>query len=189
MAIDGTEVRVAGAGHVYMAPKGTALPTDLVTPLPAEWVDLGYVTEDGVGFSFGRETTDLNAWQGSKVRVLTTAEPASVNFALMQTNEDVLPVVFGGGAVAESGTGTDKVYTFTPPAEGVNTERSCVIEFNDGDISYRYCMSRVQLEGNVEFTLVRTGALTYPLTFGVLAADPKFTIVSDDPALASTVTP
>lgn len=183
MAIDATEVRVAGAGHVYAAPAGTAMPADLEA-LPVAWVDLGYVTEDGVTFSFSRETTDLNAWQGSKLRVLTTAEPATCAFALMQTNEDVLPVVFGGGSVVESGSAGDEVFTFTPPEEGVNTERALVIEFSDGDdITYRYCIKRAQIEGSVEFTLVKTGALTYPLTFGVLAAKPKFTIVSNDPAL------
>lgn len=181
MAIDGTEVRVAGAGHVYVAPAATALPTDL-DALAVAWVDLGYVTEDGVGFSFGRETTDLNAWQGSKIRVLTTSEPVSVNFALMQTNKDILPVVFGGGSIATA-TG---IYTFTPPAKGVNTERAMVIEFADGDITYRYCLARVQLEGNVEFSLQGTNAVTYPITFGVLdnGDDPKYTIISDDAALA-----
>jgi hypothetical protein len=179
MAIDATEVRVAGAGHVYAAPEGTVLPEDL-DPLGAEWVDLGYVTEDGVGFSFGRETTDLNAWQGTKIRVLTTAEPVTITFALMQTNEDVLPVVFGGGDITEN-TG---VFTFTPPAEGTNTERALCIEFTDGDVSYRYNIARAQIEGNVDFSLTRTGAVTYPLTFGVLAATPKWTLVSDDPQLA-----
>jgi len=179
MAIDDTEVRVAGAGHVYVADAGTALPTTLAA-MSGSWIDLGYVTEDGVGFSFGRETTDLNAWQGTKIRVLTTGDPASVNFALMQTSADILPVVFGGGEVASDGG----VHTFTPADEGVNTERAMVIEFEDGDITYRYCLGRVQLEGAVDFTLVKSGALTYPLTFGVLDDDPKYTIVSNDPAMA-----
>lgn len=181
MAIDATEVRVAGAGHVYAAPAGTSLPVDL-DPLGAEWVDLGYVTEDGVGFSFGRDTTDLNAWQGSKLRVLTTAEPVSTNFALMQTNADILPVVFGGGAVTSSAG----VYTFTPPDEGDNTERALCIEFNDGDVDYRYNIARALIEGEVTFTLTRTGAVTYPLTFGVLAATPKWNLISDDPALGGS---
>lgn len=181
MAIDPTEVRVAGAGHVYAAPAGTTLSTDL-SALPAAWVDLGYVTEDGVAFSFGRETTDLNAWQGSKIRVLTTAEPVTVTFALMQTNEDVLPVVFGGGTLTTA-TG---IYTFTPPAEGDNAERALCIEFNDGDINYRYNIARAQIEGNVDFSLVRTDSVNYPLTFGVLAATPKWTLVSDDPALGTS---
>lgn len=187
MAIDGTEVRVAGAGHVYVAPAGTELPDDITTALPVAWIDLGYVTEDGVGFSFGRETTDLNAWQGSKIRVLTTAEPVSTNFALMQTNGDVLTVALGGGTVAKTGTTPNEVYTFTPPAKGVNTERALVIEFTDGDITYRYCIPRAQIEGNVEFTLTATDAVTYPLTFGVLDADPKYTIISNDSNMATTV--
>jgi hypothetical protein len=185
MAIDGTEVRVAGAGHVYVAPAGTVLPTDIETALPAAWVDLGYVTEDGVGFSFGRETTDLNAWQGSKIRVLTTSEPVSTNFALMQTNGEVLKVALGGGTIAKTGTAPDEVFTFTPPGKGVNTERAICIEFNDGDLTYRYNIPRAQIEGNVEFTLTATDAVTYPLTFGVLDADPKYTIVSNDPSMGT----
>jgi hypothetical protein len=181
MAIDPTEVRVAGAGHVYAAPQGTVLPSDLVA-LPAAWVDLGYCTEDGVAFSFGRETSDLNAWQGSKIRVLTTAEPVTVTFSLMQTNGDVLPVVFGGGTFTTA-TGT---HTFTPPPEGENAERALVIEFNDGDIDYRYCIARAQIEGNVDFSLVRTDSVNYPLTFGVLSATPKWKLLSNDPALAAS---
>ena len=179
--IDGTEVRVAGAGHVYVADAGTALPDDLEA-MPVGWTDLGYVTEDGVGFTFGRETEDINAWQGSKIRVLTTAEPVSVALALMQTNADVLKVALGGGAITVN-TG---VYTYTPPAEGVNTERAMVIEFVDGDLTYRYGLHRVQLEGEVTFTLTKAGAVTYPLTFGVLdnGDAAKYLIWSDDPAMA-----
>ena len=184
MAINGSEVRVAGAGHVYVAPAGTALPTDL-TDLPAAWVDLGYVTEDGVGFSFGRETDDLNAWQGDKIRTLSTKEPASCNFSLMQTNATIMNIAFGGGETTEDAA--KKVFTFTPPKSGTNTERSLVIEFTDGaTLKYRYVIQRSQIEGNVDFTLVRSGALTYPLTMGILdnGDKPKFTIISNDPNMA-----
>lgn len=184
MAIDGSEVRVAGAGHVYVAPAGTALPTDL-SALDSKYVDLGYVTEDGVSFSFGREVEDLNAWQGDKIRTLSTKEPASVSFALMQTNSTILTVAYGGGTVSES---TDKkTFTFTPPKSGTNTERILVIEFSDGaDITYRYVIPRSQIEGNVDYTLTRAGALTYPLTMGILdnGDSAKFSIISNDPNMA-----
>lgn len=185
MAIDGSEVRVAGAGHVYVAPKGTALPTDL-SALDPKFVDLGYVTEDGVSFTFGREVEDLNAWQGDKIRTLSTKEPASTSFSLMQTNATIMTVAFGGGEVTESGTDPNKVYTFTPPKSGTNTERVLVIEFEDGDTKYRYLIPRSQIEGNVDFTLTRSGALTYPLTMGILdnGDQPKFTILSNDVHMA-----
>jgi len=65
MAVAGSEVRVAGSGHVYLAPVGTAMPTDTAA-LPADWVDLGYVTEDGVMFNFDRETEDLNSGRATR---------------------------------------------------------------------------------------------------------------------------
>ena len=186
MAINGSEVRVAGAGHVYVAPAGTALPTDL-TALDPKYVDLGYVTEDGVGFSFSREVEDLNAWQGDSIRILSTKEPASTTFSLMQTNSTVMTVAFGGGEITETGTAPNKVYTFTPPKLGTNTERVLVIEFTDGAaITYRYVIQRTQIMGNVDFTLNRTSALTYPLTMSILdnGDKPKFTVISNDANMA-----
>lgn len=182
---DATEVRVAGAGSVYVAPEGETLPTDL-TALAGNWVELGYVNTDGVTFTHARETEDLDAWQGSKIRVLTTSEPVSVAFSVMQTSDVTLPVIFGGGSIATV-AGPPDIHTFTPPAEGTNTIRAMVIEFTDGTLTYRYVMGRVQIEGEVSYTLSRDGAVEYPLEFGVLddSPNPKFKIVSDDPAMAT----
>ena len=178
MALTAQEVRVAGAGHVFVAPEGTPLPTDMAA-LAAPWVDLGYVTTDGVTFTFSRETEDLDAWQGDKIRVLTTREPATVGFALMQTNSDVMVVAMGGGEITEPTAG---IFRYEPP-RGQNAVRAFVIEFTDEDKTFRYVIARTQIEGDVTYTLTRAGALTYPLTFGLLESDPKYVILSDDPAM------
>lgn len=180
MSIDATEVRVAGAGNVYIAPEGTTLPSTSSASLSASWTDLGYCTEDGVDFTQGRDTTDLNAWQGTKIRVLTNQEPLSVKFTLMQTNADVLQVAFGGGTLTEVSAGE---YSYTPPSLGENAVRALVIDFIDGDIQYRYCLPRVQIQGEVAVKLQRSGAVTYPLDFGVLDNDPKYVVLSNDPAM------
>lgn len=183
--IDATEVRVAGAGHVYIAPEGTALPTDL-SALPADWVDVGYVTTDGVAFTFSRETEDLDAWQGDKIRVLSTREPATVAFSLMQTNADVMVLATGGGTITEPSPG---VFRFDPPA-GDNMVRAVVVEFSDEGMTYRYLIPRAQIEGDVTFTLTRAGAVTYPLTLGLLDAQPsKYAILSNDPAMGGGALP
>ena len=59
--------------------------------------------------------------------------------------------------------------------------RALVIDFEDEGVKYRYVIPRAQIEGDVSFTLQRTDAVTYPLTFGVLANTPKYQIISDDP--------
>ena len=183
MAISADEVRVAGTGRVYTAPKGTALPTTVDSALPAEWTDLGYVTTDGVSFTFSRETEDLAAWQGDKIRVLSLSEPKMVEFTLMQTDAAVLETAFGGGTVVTA----DGVTTYTPPLRGENVERSMVIEFLDDDITYRYAFARVQQEGDVNFVLTREGAVEYPVTFGVLEATPAYTIITNDPAMEAPI--
>ena len=183
MAISADEVRVAGTGRVYTAPKGTALPTTVDSALPADWTDLGYVTTDGVSFTFSRETEDLAAWQGDKIRVLSLSEPKMVEFTLMQTDAAVLETAFGGGTV-ETNAG---VTTYTPPLRGENVERSMVIEFLDDDITYRYAFGRVQQEGDVNFVLTREGAVEYPVTFGVLEATPAYTIITNDPAMEAPI--
>lgn len=180
MAVDATEVRVAGAGQVYAAPEGSTLPTDLAA-VDAAFVDLGYVTTDGVTFTHGRETEDLDAWQGSKVRVLTLAEPVTVAFSLMQTSGDVLKLAFGGGTITDNTT----YYNFTPPV-GSNLVRALVIDFQDDAVQYRYVVPRAQIEGEISYTLTREGALTYPLEFGVLDNTPKFEIITDDAAVQTS---
>ena len=183
MAISADEVRVAGTGHVYVAPKGTALPTTVDAALPADWTDLGYVTTDGVSFTFSRETEDLDAWQGDKIRVLSLSEPKQVEFTLMQTDAAVLQAAFGGGTIETA----EGVTTYTPPVRGENVERAMVIEFMDDDITYRYVFGRVQQEGDVNFVLTREGAVEYPVTFGVLEADPAYTIITNDPAMEAPI--
>ena len=180
MALDGTEVRVAGTGNVYFAPTGSTLPTDIATALDAAFIDAGYISEDGVTFTLGRETEDLNAWQGSKVRVLTTGEPKTIEFTLMQSNKENIPFILGGGTIS----GAASEYKYTPPAKGTNTERAMVVEFTDGAVTYRYVFPRVQLEGEVSFSLTANGAVEYPTTWGVLDATPAYEILTNDDAWA-----
>lgn len=178
MALTQSQVRVAGSGEVYVAPSDTAAPTDLAA-LPSAWTGLGYCTTDGVTWTLSRETTDLNAWQGDKLRVLTTAEPVTIEFALMETSPDTLLVALGGGTITP-GTG---IATIEPPAKGEgNVAQSCVVDFVDGTIKYRYYIPKVQLEGDVSWQLQRADSLNYSVTFGVLDNDPKFLVLTDDPA-------
>ena len=184
MAMEANEVRVAGYGHVFVADEGTTMPTDLDTPMAsADWTDLGYVTTDGVAFTFSRETEDLDAWQGDKIRVLTMKEPKTAAFTLMQTDQSTIETAFGGG-VWDDTAGVGK---YTPPAKGENKIRALVVEYDDGaDIKYRYCFPRTQVEGDVEFTLNREGAVEYPITMGVLENVPVYNILTNDPAIVTT---
>jgi hypothetical protein len=175
-------VVVAGTGAVYVAPEGTALPADLVTPLPAAWEDVGYISEDGVQFTFSREQEEVMAWQVSTpVRVLVTNEPITVEFELEQFDRDAVMLAFRGGTLA----GSTAPFTYTPPDAGASDVRAITIDAVDGSYHLRFSFPRMQVSDDVAFALVRSDAIRLPLTFNVLASDTKWQIISDHPGFGA----
>jgi len=177
--LEAQNVVVAGSGAVWVAPEGTPMPADL-TALVTPWVDVGYVSEDGVTFTVSREQEEIRAWQSlDPVRVLVTGEPKTIAFELLEFDEDTLILMLRGGTV--TGT-TTKVYT--PPDPGVQDVRAMVIDGVDGAYTFRFCFPRVSLSGDVEWTLARSDAIRAPLEFSVLSSAAKWTILTNHPGLS-----
>ena len=78
-------------GAVHWAPKGTPVPTSVYDELDSAFLDLGYLSEDGVELGF--DNTSIKAWGGEDVIVFKD-ESIKINF-LQSTDENVLKVVFG----------------------------------------------------------------------------------------------
>src|SRR5215471_9915903 len=95
--LDCSEVRVGLTGHLYTAPVGTPMPTDVTTPLPSPWVDLGYTTEDGLSMGVDINREDFNVWQSlAPCRSVITSQTYTDTFTLVQRNADTLRLAFGG---------------------------------------------------------------------------------------------
>ena len=98
------------AGAVFVAPKGTTLPTDATTALDAAFVCLGYVSEDGLTNNNEMDVSAIKAWGGAIVyRSLTELDD---NFALTlieSENTDVLKAVYGDANVTTDENDTTKV--------------------------------------------------------------------------------
>jgi hypothetical protein len=176
MTMTAQDVVVAGTGGVYVAPEGTELPSDLAEP-GSDFENVGYISEDGVTFTLSRDTTDLLAWQTAEaIRVLVNSEPKTIAFELLQFDRTTLLLALHGGEFE----GADPT-TYTPPETGASDVRAMVIDAKDGDVTVRFCLPRVQVQGDVSWQLVRTDAIRLPLEFGMLAADEPWQIISDAP--------
>ena len=174
-------VTVAGTGAVWVAPEGTAIPVDLAAPA-TPWEDVGFVGEDGVAFAFSRDQEEINAWQSADpVRVLITNEPKTISFELLEFDRESLLLAFRGGSFA----GIASPYTYTPPDPGVSDVRAMLIDGKDGALTFRFAFPRVQLQGDLEFALLRTDAVRLAMEFGVLASATKWQIVSDLPGFGA----
>jgi hypothetical protein len=158
------EVVVGSNGSVYVAPVGTALPTNIAGALNAAFKELGYVSEDGITFTNGQEVEDILAWQSFyPLRKVITSKTTSVQFVLRQWNEDTVKLAFGGGTISR----TAGITTYTPPDPSTLDERAMIITWIDGSENYRLVIPRGLVTGEVESNVVRSAAADLPISFDV----------------------
>lgn len=101
--MDTTQVGVGAAkatGAVWVAPQGTPLPTDAITPLPEAWKLLGFTSDAGVNISESSSNDTIRAWEGrTEVYNVRTEYTESVSFMPIQCNGDVAELQWGKGMV------------------------------------------------------------------------------------------
>ena len=109
MATNATNVTVGKpkvGGAIHWAPLGTTLPTSATESLNVAYVDLGYVSEDGLTNNNSPESDTVKAWGGDTVLSLQTDRPDTFALTLIEAmNEDVLKTVYGSSNVTKDGSG------------------------------------------------------------------------------------
>lgn len=88
------------SGWLHMAPVGTALPTSCTESLNAAFVDLGYISEDGVTNSSEISADTIKAWGGDTVITYQESKDDGFKWKLIESmNADVLKLVYGDSNV------------------------------------------------------------------------------------------
>lgn len=91
MTLDANKVRVAITGAVRTAALGTTLPTDPSTAYGVGFVDLGYVSEDGVTETPSATWNEIRAWQNrSIVRRTLSDSGIEFKFTLIESKQETL---------------------------------------------------------------------------------------------------
>lgn len=97
-------------GAVHFAPLGTTLPTDATTALDSAFVDLGYVSEDGLTNNNSPESDTVKAWGGDTVLNLQTDRPDTFALTLIEAmNQNVLKAIYGESNVTVDNDGNVSV--------------------------------------------------------------------------------
>lgn len=162
MALDSDNVRVAVTGAVYVAPTGTAAPSYSDDALNVAFVDLGYVSADGISESMDKSTTQIRSWQdGSLVREIISDGTYSVSLTFIETNEDVVNLYYGG-TVTEAGS-----LNIDPRSSG--GRKSFVIDVIDGTNIERTYIAAGEITSVGERTLASGEAIGYEVTITAYA--------------------
>jgi hypothetical protein len=161
-----------GAGGVFTAPIGTAVPDDLDEP-GAPWVGVGY-TETGFRVRYATEILDVLADQSfDPVKSVMTGRTITLATTLLQVTPENLALAFGGGTITPE-TGYDR---YVPPRPGEEEEVMIYLKLvNEIDGPIRAIIRRAKRQGDAEITFARTEAAK--ITAEWKALDPG---MSDDP--------
>lgn len=98
-------VGIGAAGKVYVAPKGTSLPTDASTQLSASYENFGYISSDGVTVADSDSSQSITAWGGDTVRTILTEHTETISFTPIEINEVVLEQTYGADNVTVATVG------------------------------------------------------------------------------------
>jgi len=168
MALDSDNVRVATTGAVYVAPVGTTGPTDSNGSLNVAFVDLGYVSADGISESMDKSTNQIRSWQdGSLVREVVADGTYMVEMTFIETNEAVLELYYGVSHTAGK-------FAIDPRKTG--GRQSFVIDVIDGNSVERTYIPSGEITSVGERTLASGEAIGYQVTVTAYA-DATSTVV------------
>lgn len=119
-------VRVAVSGAVSVGPTATVAPTTAISVLPAGFVDLGFISEDGVVEKRDRSSNTIKAWQNAAiVREVVTEANLTFTFTMIETKKETVELFYGATVNA-----TDGGFVVVPASTG--GRKSFVIDAVDG---------------------------------------------------------
>lgn len=181
MALESEEVRLAPSGHIYVAPTGTALPTTLAS-LSGSYVELGYVTEDGVTMTPSVEFNDIRMWQSiNPVKKALESGNFTMEFAMGQVNQQTMSLYFFGGEWVLSGGIGRLDFSSTPAID----ERVFILDWEDdeGDTN-RLVLPRAVVTEREGVQLTRSDATVLGITLEALDDNGLYGyLLSDNPNL------
>lgn len=158
--------RPLSTGGILIAPIGTALPTTAAISLNAAFKAAGYVGDDGVQETIGRDTSKITAWGTDVVKTVQTSFSVTYQFTFIEAlNTDVLKAVYGDANVATT-AGTPSVGTLQAVAINSATlpNKEFVFEIRDGAAKIRIVVPNGQITEIGDITYSDSGVVGYPVT-------------------------
>ncbi|MFE4334261.1 phage tail protein [Streptomyces sp. NPDC056831] len=192
-----SEVRIAGAGSVWVAPAGTTVTDTLAASMTAPWINLGFTSSDGVKFNKKDKNDPIDTWQSTApARFILTDRDVTLKFQLLQMSKDTFQFYMGTGSTSlvtagSTAEATAKKLELTG-APGGQDQRAIAIDFKDNngttDLRYRLVVPYAAVSDVEELSLARTGAIKLGVTVTTLSGDkpndPMATWLVSDTALA-----
>lgn len=149
---------VTGTGGILTAATGTTLPTAYDSALTG-FTATGFIGDGGVELTIDRQTQDVFAWGGTRVRVIQTEYSCELSFEFLETTPATLALLFGADNVSTVGTDTTvKMNADTLP------HFALVTKAKDGDKGVLITAADAQIVSQDPVTFSHSDAVRFPVT-------------------------
>lgn len=156
----------AVSGAIYVAPVGTALPTDATTSLNASFKSVGYISDEGITNAYSISSEETKSWGGLVVMSTITEKVDDFKFKMISAfNTEALKVVYGDSNVTVESTGAIKI------SAGVEepTAHSYVIEMIMAGVATRVVIPNGKLKELEDIVYNDTDPTGYGVTISAMA--------------------
>ena len=92
----------AAGAYAWIAPYGTALPTDNTTTIASTYKVLGFIDENGVTFADSTSPTDYNDMSGNAIATTPGAVTKTAAFVPVELKKSTLDIIYGAANVEDS---------------------------------------------------------------------------------------
>ncbi|MFC4117539.1 phage tail tube protein [Nonomuraea zeae] len=165
-------IRFAPKGRVFVAPIGTAAPTDVTTVFAPTWRELGYVSPDGCELIPSVDSQPVEVWQSATpVKYVVNSASCQLKFTLMQFDSDATALYFGSSWVAAEdaeGNPITGVFTLDLASTPDLAEKAIAVEWGDANSVSRLIIPRAMVSEREGLKLTRTNAQSLGVTMDAL---------------------
>lgn len=164
----GAPDRVTGA--CMYAPLGTALPTTPIVAPNVAFVDLGYISEDGISVSQAGSWEKIRDWGGDQVRTFLSDITYTLSWTFLETQDDALKAMYGAAnvtvtaATVSTGKYTAVKLNNTEPAPSSWLFNMADSTIADAPRTYRVVVPNGQITERGDLQYSRNNAVMYPVT-------------------------
>jgi len=161
MAGDAKNAELWSGADVYIAPLGSAEPTDVTGDWPSGWEAVGLLDGEA-GFTMTREeeSESFYAWGGLLVRKSKSQHTRTIQFAALEDNDVVFQLVNPGSTRTDDGMGLVTSRVVVPQIE----EFAIGFELRDGATIKRRMVKRASVEEVDDITESEAGLTVYTIT-------------------------
>lgn len=183
-----SEIHAAPFGRVLTSEVGTSAPVDVDSDYGNDWLELGYLSEDGVTITPTMTTESYKVWQSRlPAKILETDQTLELQFTMSQMNQSTTSLFFFDAEWVEEDAG---LYRLDVKSDQLLKERQLSVEWtDDAGHTNRLFVVRGFVSNREALQLRRSAISDMGITFQALEMNGlSFYLLSDDPAMEPLAT-